>query len=182
MSSLQVNEISARGGSGTITIPTGNKLVGTDVGSIVSSKGIVQLQYVSGYPTAHISTITTAEATVPLIGAITPKFADSVIKLEFFSTMCQGSASALLTVLRRRINGGAWTILTPVAGAASRYYYGWSYNTGGWSAHRNVYYDAPNTTGLVEYVVNYRLWTGTTLAYLVHQYMEYGYIMTELKQ
>ena len=182
MSSLQVDQISAKGGSGTITIPTGNKLVGTDVGSIVASKGIVQLQYVSGYPTAHLSTVTTAEATTPLMGAITPKFANSVVKLEFFSTMCQGSASILVTILYRRINGGTWTNLTPATAANSRYTYGWNYNSSGWNTHRNVYYDTPNTTGLVEYVVNYRLWTGATIAYLVHQYMEYGYILTELKQ
>lgn len=182
MSLLQVNQISARGGSGTITIPAGNKLVGTDVGSIVGSKGIVQMQYVSGYPTSHISTTTTVEASAPLIGSITPKFTNSVIKLEFFSTMCSGSASILVTLLYRRINGGTWTNLTPASGASSRYTYGWNYNNSGWNAHRNVYFDTPDTTGLVEYVVNYRLWTGATVAYLVHQYMEYGYIMTELKQ
>lgn len=182
MSSIQVDTITARGGTGTIAIPTGNRLVGTDVGSIVTSKGIVQMQYNSTYSTTHLQTTTTAEASVPLISPITPKFSNSVIKVEFFSTMQQGSASALITILYRRINGGVWTVLTPATGTASRYYYGWQYNTAGWCPVRNVYYDSPGTTGLVEYIVNYRLWTGATIAYLVHQYMEYGYILTELKQ
>ena len=182
MSSIQVDTITARGGTGTITVPTGNRLVGTDVGSIVTSKGIVQLQYNTAMPTSHISTTTTAEVSVPLISPITPKFSNSIIKVEFFSTMQQGSASALVTVLYRRINGGAWVAITPISGGSSRYTYGWQYNTGGWGPVRNIYFDAPATTGLVEYVVNYRLWTGATIAYLVHQYMEYGYILTELKQ
>lgn len=180
MSSIQVDNIASRSGTGTITIPAGNKLVGTDVGSIVTSKGVVQMQYSSVMPTSHLSTTTTAEQTVPVISPITPKFSNSVIKVEFFSTMQQGSASALVTVLYRRINGGAWVALTPITG--TRYNYGWQYNTGGWGPVRNVYYDSPATTGLVEYVVNYRLYSGATIAYLVHQYMEYGYILTELKQ
>lgn len=180
MSSIQVDTITARGGTGTITVPTGNRLVGTDVGSIVTSKGVVQMQYNTAMPTAHISTTTTGEVSVPLISPITPKFSNSVIKVEFFSTMCSGSASALVTVLYRRINGGAWVALTPITG--TRYNYGWNYNTAGWQPYRNVYYDSPATTGLVEYIVNYRLWSGATIAYLVHQYMEYGYILTELKQ
>jgi hypothetical protein len=181
MSSLLVDQISSRG-SGTITIPTGNKLVGTDVGSIVSSKGIVQMQYSTAMPTSHISTTVASEVSVPLIASITPKFSNSVIKVEFFSTMQQGSANALITLLYRRINGGAWTVLTPFTLAASRYSYGWGYNTTAWSPVRQIYYDSPATTGLVEYVVNYRLQSNGAVAYVVHQYMEYGYIMTELKQ
>ncbi len=182
MSSLQVDTITARGGTGTITIPTGNILVGTDVGSIVTSKGVVQMQYSSTFSTTHLQTTITSEQTVPVISPITPKFSNSVIKVEFFSTMQQGSASALVTVLYRRINGGAWVALTPISAGSARYTYGWQYNTGGWGPVRNVYFDSPATTGLVEYVVNYRLWSGATIAYLVHQYMEYGYILTELKQ
>jgi hypothetical protein len=183
MSSIQVDTITARGGTGTITVPTGNRLVGTDVGSIVTSKGIVQLQYNTVMPTAHLSTTIATEQTVPLIGAITPKFSNSVIKVEFFSTMQQGSANALITLLYRRINGGAYTLLTPYqAGGAARYAYAWGYNTTAWSPVTQIYYDSPATTGLVEYVVNYRLGSAGAVAYLVHQYMEYGYIMTELKQ
>jgi len=181
MSSLLVDQISSRG-SGTITIPTGNKLIGSDVGSIVSSKGIVQVQYITAMPTSHISTTIASEASVPLIGAITPKFSNSVIKMEFFSTMQQGSSAALITLLYRRINGGAWTVLTPFTFAASRYSYGWGYNSGGWSPVTQIYYDSPGTTGLVEYIVNYRLTAAGAVAYVVNQYMEYGYIMTELRQ
>jgi hypothetical protein len=182
LSSIQVDTITARGGTGTITVPTGNRLVGTDVGSIVTSKGIVQLQYNTAMPTSHISTTVATEQSVPLISPITPKFSNSVIKVEFFSTMCSGSANVLLTLLYRRINGGAWTVLTPYTNTASRYTYGWNYNQATWQPYRNVYFDSPATTGLVEYVVNYRLQTAGAVAYLVHQYMEYGYILAELRQ
>ncbi len=183
MSSIRVDNIAARGGTGTISIPTGNRLVGTDVGSIVTSRGVVQMQYITAMPTSHISTTVATEVSVPLIGPITPKFSNSVIKLEFFSTMQQGSANALITLLYRRINGGAWTLLTPYqAGAAARYAYAWGYNTTAWSPVRQIYYDSPATTGLVEYIVNYRLGSAGAIAYVVHQYMEYGYILTELKQ
>ena len=182
MSSIRVDTITARTGTGTIAIPTGNRLVGADVGSIVTSKGIVQLQYNTVMPTSHLSTTVATEQSVPLIGAITPKFSNSVIKVEFFSTMQQGSANALITLLYRRINGGTWTVLTPFTNAASRYSYGWGYNSTVWSPVTQIYYDSPATTGLVEYVVNYRLASAGAIAYLVHQYMEYGYIMTELKQ
>lgn len=183
MSSIQVDTITARTGTGTISIPTGNKLVGTDVGSIVTSKGVVQMQYVTQMPTSHVSTTIASEASVPLIGSITPKFSNSVIKVEFFSTMQQGSANALITLLYRRINGGGWTLLTPYqAGGAARYAYAWGYNTTGWSPIRQIYYDSPATTGFVEYIVNYRLGSAGAVGYVVHQYMEFGYILTELKQ
>jgi hypothetical protein len=182
MSTLRVSTLTARTGTGNVAVPTGNRIVATDSGAIQVPDGILQLKRTTAMPTAHIITSNTTEVSVPLIASITPKSASSVIRVEFFSTMATGSASALLTILYRRINGGAYTAMTPFTNTASRYQYGWSYDTSGWGPRMNVYYDSPNTTGLVEYVVNYRLFSGTSTAYLVHQYQEYGYTLTEIAQ
>jgi len=179
MSTLQVNEIQARTG-GVVSVASGSQLVGNVVGTAPGS--IIQCRRATAMPTSHISTVTTTEASVALVGSITPKFASSVIKVDFFSTMCTGSASALVTILYRRINGGVYTALTPFTNSAARYTYGWSYDTGGWGPRQNTYFDSPGTTGLVEYLVNYRLNSGSTIAYLVHQYQEYGYVLTEIAQ
>jgi hypothetical protein len=182
MSTLRVSTLTARTGTGTITVPSNNKLVGATAGAFTAPSGIIQMRHTTAMTTSHLSTSNTTEVSVPLIAGITPQAANSVIRVEFFSTMGAGSGSALLTLLYRRINGGAWTVLTPFTNAASRYQYGWSYDTGGWGPRQNIYYDSPNTTGLVEYVVNYRLYSGTSIAYLVHQYQEYGYTLTEIAQ
>lgn len=184
MSKLRVSTLESRTGSGTIEVPTGNQIVGTDAGTFSSPGSIVQMVTTSTMPTSHVSTTTTAEVSVPLIAGITPKFSDSKIQVEFFSTMLFGNVSSpLITLLYRRINGDAWTVLTPVTLGAARYAYGWSYSGNNtWYAHKNTYIDSPGTTGLVEYVVNYRLVSGASISYLVHQYMEYGYVLTEIAQ
>ena len=182
MSKLRVSTLESRTGTGDIVVPTANKIVGTDIGSFSSPGSVVQMVTTSTMPTSHISTTTTSEASVPLIATITPKFNTSRVKVDFFSTMTLGNTSILTTILYRRINGGTWTALTPVSGGASRYTFGWNYNNlAQWSSWQNTYFDAPGTTGTVDYVVNYRLWSGSTIAYLVHQYMEYGYTLTEIK-
>jgi hypothetical protein len=70
---------------------------------------------------------------------------------------------------------------TPFTNAAVRYTYGWTYMSGdNWGPINNTYIDRPATTGFVEYVVNYRLISGSTVSYVVHQYQEYGYELTEV--
>lgn len=183
MSKLRVSTLESRTGSGTIEVPTGNQIVGDVVSN--ASGAVVQMVTTTAMPTSHITTTTTTEASVPLIAGITPKFSDSKIQVEFFSTMFYGvSTGPLITLLYRRINGGSWVALTPYTASSSRYTYGWSYSGNStWYAHKNTYIDSPGTTGLVEYVVNYRLNNGGTgTSYLVHQYMEYGYVLTEIAQ
>jgi len=163
----------------------GNTITGdiSVTGNVVASGNgsVVQIQHVSAMPTAHISTVTTNEATVSLIAGIRPKFSTSRIHVHFYSTMAYGSVSPLITLLYRRINGGAYTALTPFTNTTTRYTYGWNYLGGdAWMPLNNFYVDYPGTTGLVEYVVNYRLISGSTTSYVVHQYMEYGYFLTEV--
>jgi hypothetical protein len=182
VSRLQVDQLASRTGTGNITIPSGSRLVGTDVGSISSTKGIVQMQYATAMPSAHITVTSTSDTTLGLTLSITPVFSNSIIKVEFFSTMMLGNANILVLQLQRKIGAGSYTTLTPATGAASRYQYGWTYNQVGWSHANHIYFDAPATTSTLTYQLLYRNWSSTATNYLVHQYMEYGWIATEIKQ
>ena len=182
VSRLQVDQLAARTGTGTITIPTGSRLVGTDVGAITTNRGVVQMQYATAMPTSHITVTSTSNTTLGLNISITPIFANSIIKVEFFSTMLLGNANALTLTLQRRIGAGSFSDLTPVTGTSSRYTYGWSYNSSSWMSQNNIYFDTPNTTSAVTYQLLYRNWSSSATNYLVHQYMEYGWVATEIKQ
>lgn len=148
----------------------------------VQSPTVVQKKYVSAMPTSHISTATTTPADLPLTLSITPKYINSRIEVEFFSTMAYGAAasSQLGTMLFRDINGGGYTNLTPKSGGSSRYQYGWSYKDASWSDMNLKYFDTPGTLLPVTYKLQYFNQAGTGTNYLVHQYMEYGWILTEI--
>jgi hypothetical protein len=180
VSRLQVDQLASRTGTGNITIPTGSRLVGTDVGSISTSKGVVQMQFATAMPSAHITVTSTTDTTLGLTLSITPVFSNSIIKVEFFSTMMNGAGNALVLTLQRKIGAGAYTTLTPITG--TRYNYGWTYNTSGWMHGNHIYFDSPATTSTLTYQLLYRNWSSTATNYLVHQYMEYGWIATEIKQ
>ena len=180
VSRLQVDQLASRTGTGNITIPSGSRLVGTDVGSISSTKGIVQMQYATAMPSSHLTVTSTSDTTLGLTLSITPVFSNSIIKVEFFSTMMNGGANAIVLQLQRKIGAGSYTTLTPISG--TRYNYGWSYNASGWIHGNHIYYDAPATTSILTYQLLYRNTSSTATNYLVHQYMEYGWIATEIKQ
>ena len=180
--SLKVDTISPTTGN-TITIPSGNRMVGVDAGTFDAPPkvgSIVQMTTISTYPSAHITSTSLSESTIALVGSITPRYSTSKIKVEFWSSMMYGAANALCLILYRRIAGGTYSNLTPLQNAAARYYYGWTYNNSSWAANVNTYYDTPATTSLVEYVVNYRNISSTATNYVVHQQMEYGYTLTEI--
>ena len=77
---IKADNISTVSGSGNITIPTGVKVIGTDTASIVSPGHAIQT--VSGtYATVGNTTSTSAvQAWTGL--SITPKFSNSLIKVE----------------------------------------------------------------------------------------------------
>lgn len=57
MSTLRANNITARLGTGTVTVPTGNKIVGVDGGSVYAPGMIVQTvtnRYTSAFTTAAV--------------------------------------------------------------------------------------------------------------------------------
>ena len=180
VSRLQVDQLASRTGTGNITIPAGSRLVGTDVGSISTSKGIVQMQYATAMPSSHLTVTSTSDTTLGLTLSITPVFSNSIIKVEWFSTMMNGAANAIVLQLQRKIGAGSYSTLTPITG--TRYNYGWTYNTSGWLHGNHIYFDAPATTSTLTYQLLYRNTSSTATNYLVHQYMEYGWIATEIKQ
>lgn len=180
--SLKVDTISPTTGN-TITVTAGNRIIGVDAGTFDAPPrvgGIVQMTTISTYPTAHISSTSLSETSVALMASITPRYSTSRIKVEFWSSMMYGAANALCLILYRRTAGGSWNNLTPLTNSSARYAYGWSYNSSNWASNINTYYDTPATTSLVEYVVNYRNISSTATNYVVHQYMEYGYTLTEI--
>lgn len=82
MSSLRVNSIANRTGAGNVTVPTGNAIVGTDIGSVRAPGNIIQVQYAtSGFVNQTIN----SASPVLLSGMsvnITPRFANSRIIVQ----------------------------------------------------------------------------------------------------
>lgn len=179
--SLNVNTIEHLDGSGNITVPYGTYFVANTLGSYRCPGEVIQIQVQSTMPTSHLSTTTTNETDVPLLGNITPTSNTSNILVEIFSTMCDCDTSPIWVKLSRRIDGNAWVELTPfTANAELPWYYGLAYTAMGWGPMNWYYLDSPNTTGLVEYKMTYRLNSGTTISYFCHQYEEYGFILEEI--
>jgi hypothetical protein len=180
---MYTNNLSIKDTSGTILVPSNTRLGGFSVGAFYAPYSVVQIRNISTMPTSHLSTIVTTFQYAPLISSITPVFTNSRIKVEFFSTMALGSqGSWMVLVLERCIAGGAFVDLTPFSNAGTRYYYGWGYYSSSWGPLNYTYYDTPNTTNVVTYRVKYRNANTAATNYLVHQHMEYGWTLTEIKQ
>jgi hypothetical protein len=181
---LRVDQITASAGTGNIVIPANTRFVGTDPGTFDGPPrvgGIVQMVTANAMPISHLSVASTGEIAAPLTASITPKYATSKIRVESWSTMQYGaSASPMCLLLYRDIGGAGYNVLTPLTGAASRYTYGWSYIQSNWNSAVHTYIDTPNTTSTVTYRVNYRNWSGSGTNYFTHQYMEYGWTLTEI--
>lgn len=77
MSTLRTANIAHRAGSGSIIVPTGNKIVGTDGGSIYSPGSIVQVVQTLYTPTLAISGAAGYYAMTGLDTTITPKVSGS---------------------------------------------------------------------------------------------------------
>lgn len=82
MSKLRVNEISHKTGTGEIVVPTGNKIVGTDVGSVVAPGMVLQAVYATSGFVNQAITSTTPVALTGMTATITPKFANSRILVQ----------------------------------------------------------------------------------------------------
>ena len=85
MSTLRVNEISARTGTGAIAVPSGNRIVSTEGGAIVAPGMVIQTVYVRTDERNTYSSNNTGNGTLvtPLNLAITPKFANSLILCQW---------------------------------------------------------------------------------------------------
>lgn len=180
---LRVDQITASAGTGNIVISAGNRFVGTDPGTFDGPPrvgGIVQMVTANAMPTSHLSVASTSEVAAPLTVSITPKYATSKIRVESWSSMQYGAANVLHLLLYRDIGGAGYQVLTPFSNSATRYQYGWTYVNSNWHAATHTYLDTPNTTSPVTYRVQYRLNSGTATNYFCHQYMEYGWTLTEI--
>lgn len=171
--------------TGVVKIPSGIKLAADAVDSFSQPSRfgeVVQMNRVNDMATTNLQSTSTTETALALTISMTPVYTSSHVIVDFWSTMMQGSGNALVMILYRKIGDGSYVALTPFANAASRYYYGWSYNSNAWGAHRTRYIDRPNTTSEVTYKLHYRNVSTTAVTYLVSQYMEYGWDLMEVKQ
>jgi len=191
MSRVRVGELSSEIGSGNISLVTGNKIVSTD-NEIYSGPGsVVQEIRTTAMPTSHLIT-SGGPIEAPLTATIKPKFKSSTIYVRFFSTMLHGAGGWIISYLYRMggtharsnwfnsynntLNG--FNLLTPRTDSVYRYSYAWNYTANTWHSTEFKYFDNPGTTDEITYKLFYQS-SGTN--YLVHQYMEYGWILTELR-
>ena len=178
--SIKTSELSAI--NTTITIPTNNFIQGTDVGSISAPSSIVQIKPIYLIAPAWIQTSGTTPVYITQTATINPKFTNSIIKVELFSAMANGSSgNSLLLVLERRIGTGAYVTLTPINNSIFTGYYGWAYITSGWGQINISYIDVPNTASTVEYRAYIRQDTGTSQNIFVHPGQIYGWTLTEIR-
>jgi hypothetical protein len=179
---VRTDSLASLGNVGTITIPTGNKIIGTSANTFFSPPRvgeIVQTVSSNASTTAALTVTSTAETTLGLKVWMNPTNASSKILVEWWSQMMYGAANALVTVLYRSTDGGSsFVALTPITG--TRYNYGWSYNSNTWAPQKITFLDRPSTTANVVYQLRYRNWSSTATNYLVDQYMEYGWNITEV--
>jgi hypothetical protein len=191
MSRVRVGELSSEIGSGNISLVTGNKIVSTD-NEIYSGPGsVVQEIHTTTMPTSHLVT-SGGPIEAPLTATIKPKFKSSVIYVRFFSTMIHGAGGWIISTLYRQggtyasnnwFNGNNNTFngfnnLTADTRTNQIYSHGWNYTANTWHSAEFKYFDNPGTTDEITYKIFYQS-SGTN--YLVHQYMEYGWILTELR-
>jgi hypothetical protein len=175
MSNLNIQSIGNRTGSGTITLSEGTNIKSVS-NTIYSGPGsVVQTRYFSTMPTSHL----TGGTVVPLLGEIKPVFADSVIWVKFWSTMLYGAGGWLISTLSRSIDKVSYDILTPDTRTSRKYAYSWNYTSNGWHSPKFYYFDVAGTTDTIYYKIS-TAQSGTN--YLVHQYMEYGWELMEIKR
>jgi hypothetical protein len=142
----------------------------------------VQVRYAQSTSSTHIETTTTSETILSLTASITPKYRDSTIKVEFNSSMMHGGNSeAVVVALYRKIGNDVFFPIIPINASGPLTIYGLFYDYNTWRNMEIPYFDNPNTTEQVTYQIRYRKWAGTTVNYLVHQTMYYGWILTEIK-
>lgn len=82
MSKLRVNEITHKTGTGNIVVPTGNKIVGTDVGSVYAPGSVVQVKYASSGPVRQTISSGTPVTITGLSVAFTPLYSTSLIVIN----------------------------------------------------------------------------------------------------
>jgi hypothetical protein len=132
--------------SSQITVPTGQKIVGTDTASIVAPGQVIQIQ--STNMTTH-QTVTGTTFTVVDLGfltSITPSATSSkiMVNLANYSVLTRDASTVAKLFLQRRINNGSWSNICGIANYAGQ--------GGSYEAYPNaMHIDSPNTTSQVDY-------------------------------
>lgn len=182
MSTLKVNQIENRTGTGDITLPTGNRIVAADAEAFSQpyfSGQVIQIQTNRAYASGHITSTSTSFTNLPLTIDITVKDASSSIEVIFYSDMQYGAANILTTDLRYSIDAGStYTDLTP----NPTYSYYWMYNAIGWQPAQNrfLHTHGQSVGTTIRYQLRYMNWSSTATNYLVHSTMGYGWHVTEI--
>lgn len=183
---VRTDSIASYSQSGTIVIPTGNKLVGTSANVFMSPPRVGEIvqQVNSNASTTSALTVTSlTETNLGLKIWLTPGYASSKIIVEWYSQMMYGAANYIILQLYRSTDGGSnFVNLTPFTNTSSRYAYGWLYHSNGWAQQKVRFIDTPGVTGNIVYRLSYRNGSTTSTNYLVDQYMEYGWHATEIAQ
>ena len=179
MSTLKVNQIENRTGTGDITLPTGNRIVATDADSFVQpgySGQILQARAVTAITPSDIISGSTSFTNLPLTIDITVRSANSVNEVRFWASMQYAAATPLYTKLLFSTDGGStYTDLTP-----NLYY--WTYNVSNWQPVENIFlhtHGQPVGT-TIRYLVQYANSTATT-NYFVYRNMSYGWKVMEFE-
>ena len=98
-STLKINNLDTASGT-TITIPTGKALVGTDGGSIKAPGQIIQIVRTTPASTTHVTFSSTpptmVEANTANRVTITPKYANSLLRLNFSSLTGGRNAGSIM--------------------------------------------------------------------------------------
>lgn len=191
MSVVRVGELTSEIASGNISLVTGNRIDSVD-NEIYSGPGSIVQEVRNTAMTTSALYTTGGPVELGLVGTIKPKFVSSTIYVRFFSTMLYSGAGWLITTLYRK--GGVYAsnnyfdygnntyndykLLTPDTRSGARYNYGWNYSSNAWHAAEFKYFDNPGTTDEISYKLYYQSSGGN---YLVDTYMEYGWILTEIR-
>ena len=180
VATLKVNQIESVNGSTDISIPTGERIVGADTGSIVSPGSVIQI--VHGKLTTAFTATGTA-GTFPLDNyfvdpgieaTITPKFSDSQILITTHLYVGQSTASSGYQIAYQILKAGA--VLTAANGANTDGRLGVAamindYGTASQTYHVNqmsgTHMDpAVGTTAATTYKVRVRGYSGTPIVYI----------------
>jgi hypothetical protein len=97
MSTLRVSTLTARTGTGNVAVPTGNKIVGVDIGSVYAPGSVIQVAYASSGPARQIINTTTPTLVTGLSIVFTPRYANSliVVQAQIMSNLAHVSSFAV---------------------------------------------------------------------------------------
>ena len=185
----QLQGLAAGSTPNTITVPAGQKIIGTDAASIVAPGQILQRVITKGVATSHESTTTSTLVTSNFLrGVITAKESNSMFCIVAWHGMMHTQAGTIGWVnLERAMNGGSVKVQTGGS------YDGNSYVdlSIGSSSFDNMYFplsfhysDSPSATAgtQITYAMLFGRQGGSQAFYFVHNHGPYYFEITEIAQ